>query len=1034
MRDAPNFETEETVAAELKTKSEYHKLATSLANKIIQLDHSSSVTFLARGELGLLTGDFEKSMEPFKMVLDASNDSNLFGQLGRARILYHNKNYKGALKIYQRILKSRPDFQPDPRIGIGLCFWHINEKDMALAAWQRALELRPESIPVNVLLGLYYMDEAVKNPDDPSFAATYIKALKYTQTAYKLNKNYPAADLVIASYLFSKKDIDSVIKLAERAVQYSNVKSIQSDAYFWMARAYHYLDNLPEALKYYTMAEKENPNNLVAKIGKGLVQMAQNDNESLMTFESIVKKHPKSTEALFLLALYYVQRWQSNPMVSEKEYKDRAVVYLEKFMRMTKEQDEAPPIEALLTLAKLTEDKNITASLNTLNDVIQLLTSQEIPVNAELYNNIGVLHYTKGSYESARTFFDLAKTAVENGHSYHGEDIKTSINFNIARLEDASGNIEEAKRLYAEILETHPDYLSARIRSVYLSLALGEPDSPEKIKELMSQHSDDVEVRALYGYYLKRQKRPPSKSLTTDIEMKHHKTTLEKYEKFDTYALVAIGNMYLTVARSLKINSSNDVKKKEWTYYKAAESFERALQVDKYNAYAAQGVAIIFAETKQSDKALQIFSKIRETLNDVSIYVNMGDCLVDLRQYSKAIESYEIALNRFHNGEDLQLFILLGRAWYARGMSEKNFEALKKSLFYSEKAFEGLPENTSLKFNVAFVRFQMAEFILRLPERQRTIIDIEKAIKGLDSAIEYMEEIAGARHPPFPPEEIQQRIKMGKNTTKKQLERALVEQKEFELKFQDKIEEARKIREAEKAKLEMERKAKAEAEAERQAALLKERLALQEQAREWTEQAAQAAIEAEDQDGDEGENKRSKSKRTSRKSGGGSKKEGKGRKRRSKKSNPVDSEEEEEAQYNDSEPEREREVRKKSSSNSKKQFKSVSDIEDSDDGLDEVDAREALNVQSMEANRKTIEEDEEPEIKEPRKRLRKANFQEEEEEEEPEDYDEDQEKGDDDDDDDSRKRSPEEDEASAGSNKKRRLGRVIDDDEDEEMD
>ena len=35
--------------------------------------------------------------------------------------------------------------QPDPRIGIGQCFWHLKMKSDARAAWERALELVPPS-------------------------------------------------------------------------------------------------------------------------------------------------------------------------------------------------------------------------------------------------------------------------------------------------------------------------------------------------------------------------------------------------------------------------------------------------------------------------------------------------------------------------------------------------------------------------------------------------------------------------------------------------------------------------------------------------------------------------------------------------------------------------------------------------------------------------------------------------------------------------------------------------------------------------
>lgn len=142
------------------------------------------------------------------------------------------------------------------------------------------------------------------------------------------------------------------------------------------------------------------------------------------------------------------------------------------------------------------------------------------------------------------------------------QNVKTSIQYNLARLEDASGNIEKARELYQEILDEHPDYLSARIRLAYLCLALGEQNGPTKVRELMAQHQNNLEVRALYGYYLRRQRRPQVKSLNDDVEMKHYKRTLTEIDKHDTYSMVAIGNLYLGVARGLRVNSDNDLKRK----------------------------------------------------------------------------------------------------------------------------------------------------------------------------------------------------------------------------------------------------------------------------------------------------------------------------------------------------------------------------------------------------------------------------------------------------------------------------------------
>lgn len=57
----------------------------------------------------------------------------------KARVLFHRKYYRPALKIYQQILSIAPNFLPDPRIGIGCCFWNLSEPVIAKKAWERSI-------------------------------------------------------------------------------------------------------------------------------------------------------------------------------------------------------------------------------------------------------------------------------------------------------------------------------------------------------------------------------------------------------------------------------------------------------------------------------------------------------------------------------------------------------------------------------------------------------------------------------------------------------------------------------------------------------------------------------------------------------------------------------------------------------------------------------------------------------------------------------------------------------------------------------
>ena len=105
-------------------------------------------------------------------------------------------------------------------------------------------------------------------------------------------------------------------------------------------------------------------------------------------------------------------------------------------------------------------------------------------------------------------------------------------------------------------------------------------------------------------------------------------------------------------------------------FQRSAEFYEKALQLDPLCAVAAQGLAIVIAEdalgtmggalsqtpvpgTDEVSKrynnardALEVFSKIKESLSDGSVYVNMGHCYFAREEYDRAIES--VSTPRFY--------------------------------------------------------------------------------------------------------------------------------------------------------------------------------------------------------------------------------------------------------------------------------------------------------------------------------------------------------------------------------------------------
>ncbi|KAK9479314.1 hypothetical protein V1514DRAFT_291716 [Lipomyces japonicus] len=833
----------------VKTKDVYHQLATQELNIATKAFRTWTPNLVARGVWHVLksssssspslTEALDEAGRTFDDVIKQVQDTNLLASLGRARVLFSKQNYKAALKLYQNVLAARQDMVPDPRIGIGLCFWKLGFKDDARIAWERVVELDPDGQAGNVLLGLYFHDKAFQSVGTADFVPLYGEALKLTQKAYHSGNGSGAhhkqalAGISLAAYLFAKRtQMDSVIKLCEKILDHTDVPSIISDAHFWIGRAYHSQSNYERAMQNYQRARSVKPDNVLAKVAIGQLQIINKDpTGAKLNFEKIIQEHPKCAEAMLILGYLYADDYfsQSKSATSvgaiassssataaaaaardEKalaEAKRKSKVLFEKYLKLVEARVGITPVEVQVnqTLSRLYEDDNVDHAIESLKAAIglqkRLGNDENTSVPVELENNLGVLSFHKGLFDDAKQAFSQSLKHAEN-------DLSTTVTltYNLARLEEQVGKISEAKKLYESIDQLLPGYVDARLRLCYIALRESEDstaatsvaDAVAKVQALVETESGNLEVRALHGWYLHQhqRKRPAAKSINDDIEQRHYKHTLQYYDKHDLYSLTSMGNIFLSAAREMRVSNEADADRRRKTYERAVEFFDKALQLDSGNAYAAQGIAIALAEDKKYSKAASIFGKIRETLNDVSSYINLAHCLAELKNYGRAIECYEIALEKFQNGSSIQTIMCLGRVWLQRGLEETSLESVKTALAYSHRALKLSPNNLALKFNVAYVHFQITEVLRRMSLADRTMADIESAAAGLEDAITALTELKSEPHPPFPAAEIEQRATMGQNTTRKQLERLLAQQREFAERTESKLEAARKLRDA----------------------------------------------------------------------------------------------------------------------------------------------------------------------------------------------------------------------------------------------
>ena len=160
--------------------------------------------------------------------------------------------------------------------------------------------------------------------------------------------------------------------------------------------------------------------------------------------------------------------------------------------------------------------------------------------------------------------------------------------------------------------------------------------SSKLLKDLIIIDPTNLESRALLGWHLSHQRR--SRSIE-DQEQKHYIANLRNLDKHDTYSLIGLANWTLRHAREMRPQTEVEREKRKKEYARAVELFQKALELEPKNAYAAQGIAIAFAEEKNYIQANMIFNKVKETLKDTSVYINMGHCYADQRDWVRAIQN-----------------------------------------------------------------------------------------------------------------------------------------------------------------------------------------------------------------------------------------------------------------------------------------------------------------------------------------------------------------------------------------------------------
>lgn len=897
----------------------------------VSLSMGKIILYLARGQPGTAAPLVERLLQ--------RQPDNVPALAAQARLQFARRQTEAALLTYQKILSLKPDAQPDPRIGIGLCAWMLGDRVRATMAWDRALELDPSSWAARLMLALANLNMA-REPNHPMDKRLTYEAdgVSHAQSAFKLNNKSTAAALVLSGIAALGGHVELASKLAERAIQFADNKRHAVMSNSERGRLGFVAGDVADAGVYIAAAKSEDQQNVNMMAELTLAQIAiKNGNlrEALNFVEQTAKrlngKPPLEFTVLHASLLAYPHLGMPADELARNRVTARNMLSGIQELVSNADSDEdwaklrgiAADCDTFVELAKLWQEESVDKAINSYQTAISIkadieeedvaATQEAKPVDyseIKLKANLAALYALQGHSENAEAMFQDALSKLTKESGPEADAMKTVLAYDLGRAFEQGGDIVNAQKWYRDVLNQHPEHMESKVRLAHLaSIAGRNVEAHNYLKECLRADDSNLTLRSVYTNFL--------------IGIGSYKEALNftshtlKLDKTDPYTFTALGWLHYTLGREAK--AQQDVAERPKQYLRSAEAYERALSLDPTNAVAAQGLAIALAEntlvpkslqaapgsaedvktrTRLAGHALSVLGRIKDSLPEGPVSVNIGHCYFLRGEEQRAIEAYGSALNSY-GGHNVHVLLYLCRAWFSYATKESNVSAMLQALSYATQALHIQPSDRAILYNIGLILQNAATIMLDLEPSKRTLEELTHALKRAEEAASIFRSLADDKAGPLAYDRnmADQRAKfLDSIVSRGQAE--VKKQEAYEAEFAARVEEARRVRAEEQARIEAQAAARqAEIDA-RAAELAEERRKAREEAAEWHAQLQEqkAADEARKAEAKEAKRRRKEREAEDDEEGGGG---GGKRRRKSKKKRREQS---------DSEPEPELEL------------------------------------------------------------------------------------------------------------------------------
>jgi RNA polymerase-associated protein CTR9 len=247
------YSIEAQLAADKDDEAESLRLRT-LSTKYLDMenrDQETELPWLGSGVDLLRKNKIRDAKSRFTAALDLTENKSMYAMLGMAACSFIEGNYELSRNNYANCITLHKNCPPAVRVGLGHCFYMLNNHEYARKAFERARVLDPNNAQAAVGLAILKMNESTDAADLENVKLS----MKLLREAYMDDQANPMALNHLANHFFWRGEMDRVKGFCRRSFETTTHNGMRAEALLLLARAHHKSGDVSKAKQFYKESE-----------------------------------------------------------------------------------------------------------------------------------------------------------------------------------------------------------------------------------------------------------------------------------------------------------------------------------------------------------------------------------------------------------------------------------------------------------------------------------------------------------------------------------------------------------------------------------------------------------------------------------------------------------------------------------------------------------------------------------------------------------------------------------------------------------